>query len=203
MSKEEAAKEEALKKIFAEGVEASRAGKYDDAIAKFQEALKTTPDCFDCYNNIGFAYAEKKDYANAEAAFKKALELKPDYAQAYLGLANLYNAQRRFDEAKAASQQASMYAGTGEAGGASNADALYNQGIIMWNAGQIAEARKQFEQVVGMKPEHADAHYWLGMANLNEGRLPEATAEFETYLKLDPTGQHADEATKTLGLIKK
>ena len=34
---------------------ASRAGDYDAAIAKFNEAATLLPACFDCYYNIGYA----------------------------------------------------------------------------------------------------------------------------------------------------
>ena len=111
---------------------ASKAGKHDEAIAKFQEALKGRPDCYACQFNIG-------------------------------------------------------------AGGAS-AETLYNQGVILWNAGKIAEAKGQFEAAVKAKPDYADAHYRLGMAYLNEGKLPEAGAAFEKYVELAPNGQWAAEA---------
>ncbi len=106
VSKEEAAKNAALRKLFDEGVAASKAGQHDDAIAKFDEASKAVPNCFDCYYNIGFAHSQKKEYDKAEAAFKKALELKADYAEAYNGLATIYNAQRKFEEAAAAANKA-------------------------------------------------------------------------------------------------
>ena len=50
---------------------------FDDAITKFNEALKTNPQCSDCYYNIGVANAGKKDYDKAEEAYKKAIEVKP------------------------------------------------------------------------------------------------------------------------------
>src|SRR6185295_13716640 len=96
------------------------------------------PDCADCYYNIGFLQTQKKDYEKAEVAYKKAIELKADYGDAYNGLANVYNAQRKFDDAAAASTKAASIAGSAPgalAGG--NADALFNQGVILWNAGKI------------------------------------------------------------------
>ena len=61
---------------------------------------------------------------------------------------------------------------------------MYNQGVILWNAGKIGEAKKQFEAAVQANPNHAEAHYQLGMALVNEGNLAGAATEFETYLKL-------------------
>src|SRR5919206_494690 len=119
MSPEAAAKNAELKKVFEEGVTASRAGNHDEAIAKFTRAAELNPNCFDCYYNMAFSYAQKKELDKAEAAYKKAVEMKPDYAEAYSGLANIYNMQRKFDEAAAASAKATELSGAlGATGGA-------------------------------------------------------------------------------------
>jgi len=205
-SPEAAAKNAELKKTFEEGVAASRAGNHDAAIAAFQHAAELNTACYDCYYNIAFSESQKKDYDKAEAAYKKAIELKADYAEAYNGLANIYNAQRKFDLAAAASAKAMELSGSGAAAGAAgggNADAMFNQGVILWNAGKIADAKKQFEGAIAAKPDHAEAHYQLGMALVNEGNLAAAGTEFETYLKLAPTGPNAATAKSILGSLPK
>jgi tetratricopeptide (TPR) repeat protein len=202
--KEAAAKNAELKKAFDEGVAASRAGNYDEAIAKFKAAAELNPNCYDCYYNIAYSASQKKDYDAAEAAYKKAIEIKADYAEAYSGLANVYNATRKFDDAAKASAKAMELssAGAGAAGGG-NADAMFNQGVILWNGGKVAEAKKQFEAAIAAKPDHAEAHYQLGMALVNEGNLAGAATEFETYLKLAPEGPNAATAKGILATIKK
>jgi tetratricopeptide (TPR) repeat protein len=191
------AKAAELKKVFEEGVAASRTGNHDAAIAKFNEALVLAPTCFDCQYNIGVAHMAKKDEKAAEEAWKKAVEMKPDYAEALNALSTLYNNQKRFDEASAMSAKAASGGGTG------GADANFNQGIILWNQGKIAEAKVKFEETVKANPNHADAHYQLGMALLNEGKLPEAVAEFESYVKLAPDGQYATQAKGMIAQLKK
>jgi tetratricopeptide (TPR) repeat protein len=205
VSPEMAAKQAAMKKAFDEGVTASRAGNHDAAIAGFMAATELNPNCFDCYYNIAFSETQKKDYDKAEVAYKKAIELKADYAEAYSGLANVYNAQRKFDQAATASAKAMELSGSapGAAAGGGNADAMFNQGVILWNAGKIPEAKKQFEGAVAANPNHAESHYQLGMALVNEGNLAGAATEFETYLKLAPTGPNAATAKGILGSIKK
>jgi tetratricopeptide (TPR) repeat protein len=204
-SKEDLAKNAELAKVFDEGVAASKAGSSDEAIAKFTRTTELNPKCSDCFYNLGFAYAQKKDYDQAEAAYKKAIEIKPNYAEAYSGLANIYNAQHKFDEAGAASAKASELSSAGTAGGATggNVNAMYNQGIILWNGGKFADAKKQFETVVKADPNHADAHYWLAMALVNENNIPAAVPEFETYLKLAPDGPNAATAKAIIAQFKK
>jgi Flp pilus assembly protein TadD len=194
-----------LRGVFDEGVAASRAGNHDEAIVKFTAAIAVKADCHDCYYNIGFAHTQKKEYDKAEAAYKKAAEIKPDYAEAYNGLANVYNAQRKFDDAAAAGAKAAELAtALGAAGGASGgAEALFNQGVILWNAGKVAEAKKQFEGAIAANPGHAESHYQLGMALVNEGNLAGAATEFEKYLELAPAGPNAAQAKALVAQLKK
>ncbi len=194
----DAGKAAELKKIFEEGVTASRAGQHDAAIEKFTAALAISPACFDCQFNIGVALMAKKDEKGAEEAWKKALEMKPDYAEPLNALSTLYNNQKRFDEAAAMSAKAA-----GAGGGAGSADATFNQGIILWNQGKIAEAKVKFEETIKMNASHAEAHYQLGMALLNEGKLPDAVTAFETYVKLAPDGQYATQAKGMIAQLKK
>lgn len=185
-----------LRKAFDAGVTASRNKDYDSAIASFQAALALQPACHECYYNIGYALLQKKDDTQAEEQWKKGLEIKPDHAETLTALATLYNNQKRFDEAAAVSAKVTASSPGG------SADALYNQGIILWNAGKIAEAKVKFEETVAADPSHADGRYQLGMALLNEGKMPEAVASFEKYLQLAPTGQFAAQAKAMLSQLK-
>jgi tetratricopeptide (TPR) repeat protein len=204
-TKEAQEKNAQLKKVFDEGVALSSAGKHDEAIGKFNEGIALSATCYDCYNNIGYSYAQLKNWDKAEAAYKKSAEIKPDDATAHSGLATVYNAERKFDlaaeeGAKATQLSSSLSAG---GGGAGSADAQYNQGVILWNAGKIADAKKAFEAAVAANPNHAEAHYQLGMALVNEGNMAGAATEFETYLKLSPTGPNAATAKSLVDQLKK
>lgn len=172
-------------------VDAMRAGRDDEAIQKFNEILAKQPGCSDCHYNLGVAYSKKAQYPQAEASFQKAIELAPDSGDAYTGLANVYNAQKKFDLAQQASAKASELSAAG--GGGGGAEGLYNQGVILWNAGKYAEAKTQFEAAVKVDPNMAMAQYQLGMANLNLGQIPQARQAFEAYLKADANGPKAGE----------
>lgn len=184
-------------------VAALQAGDNDGAIAKFNELLVTLPTCGDCYYNLGVAYANKQQYDQSEAAYKKAIEIKPDNADAYSGLANIYNAQKKFDLAVEASKKAAEIGGAAGGAAGGNAEALYNQGVTLWNAQKYADAKVQFEAALKANPNLALAHYQLGMANLNLGALPEAVSAFENYLKVDPNGPKAAEVKGFVATLKK
>jgi tetratricopeptide (TPR) repeat protein len=206
LTPEQIKQQEAYTEAIGAANAAMTAGDPDTAIAKLNEAIAVRADCAGCYNGIGLAYSQKKEYDKAEAALKKAIEIKPDYGEAYNTLATVYNAQKRFDEAAKASEEAARLSASGAggaAGGGGGGEALYNQGVILWNAQKVDEAKKIFEQVLAANPAHADAHYMLGMADLNKGNTAEAAAHMEEYLKLSPDGAHAGEAKSVVAAFKK
>jgi tetratricopeptide (TPR) repeat protein len=204
----EGASKEALAKLQASAtaaVAAMKAGNYDEAIAKYNDVIAVAPTCAECYYNIGASYANKKDYAQAEAAFKKTIELKPDSADAYTALAGLYNTQKKFDLAAEASKKAVELSGAGGAsagGGGGGAEASYNQGVIMFNAGKFAEAKTLFEAATKADPSMAIAQYQLGMTALNLGAIPEAITALEAYLKIEPNGPKAAEVKAALPALQ-
>lgn len=204
MSKEERAKAEAkvagIRAAYSEGAALSNSGKHDEAIAKFNEVLKDVPKCPECYIGIGASSAAKKDYAGAEAAYKKAIELDPATIDAYNGLATIYNDQKKFTEAQAMSAEAMKRSSAGGTSG--GAEAMYNAGVISWNANDFAKAQEQFAAAVAANPNHAESHFMLGQVNLNLGKLPEAAKEFETYVKLAPTGPNAKDAASKVEMLK-
>ena len=192
---------DAAEAAFGEALEAIRGGHLDQAIELFNAALVDSPECADCHRNLGIIYTQMEDYDRAEAAFRQALVLQPENAASYDGLADIYNSQRRFDDAAEASAEAARLSG-GTAVGGGDATAVFDQGLIFWNAGRINDARQQFERTLELDPDHGESHYWLGMANLNGGQLPEAAAELEIYLDREPNGRFAEQAAGVLTQIQ-
>jgi len=81
------------------------------------------------------------------------------------------------------------------------ADAHYNLGASLGQAGRMPEAIVQLEAALQLKPDYAEAHNSLGSALANiPGRMPEAMGHFEMALRLKP--DYA-EARNNLGLALK
>jgi tetratricopeptide (TPR) repeat protein len=191
LTREQIQAQEERQGLAQSALEAMREGRDAEAILMFGEILVDSPTCSDCHYNLAVAHSKLGQYAEAEASFQTAIALAPDSGTAYTGLANVYNAQKKFDLAQQASAKAAEL--TAASGGGSSAEALYNQGVIAWNAGNFAEAKEQFDLAVAADPALAMGHYQLGMANLNLGQIPEARQAFETYLEVDPGGEKAAE----------
>src|SRR2546422_10709097 len=191
--------QKAIQEAAGAAIDALRAGRDDEAIAKLNDVVGKLPTCSDCYYNLGLAYTHKQQWPEAEAALKKSIELKPTNPDPYNGLANVYNAQKRFDEALAMNQKATELAGsTAGAGGAGNAEAIYNQGVVLFNAGKYADAKVQFENATKADANNSNAFYQLGMTDLNLGQIPEAVSALETVLKLAP---HDPKAAQVQGSL--
>ena len=150
--------QKAVQEAAASAIDALRAGRDDEAIAKLNDVVGKLPTCSDCYYNLGLAYTHKQQWPEAEAALKKSIELKPTNPDPYNGLANVYNAQKKFDDALAMNQKATELSGsTAGAGGGGNAEAIYNQGVVLFNAGKYADAKTQFEAATKADPNNANA----------------------------------------------
>ena len=214
---------EALRAIAMAAVEAQKAGKHEEAAAKFTELVGKVPNCSDCYIQLGVTYYELQKYDEAVDAFKKSIAARPS-VEAWTALARIYNNQKKLELAADAAKNASDLAnkppdpppGTAPAGGSGAAstapkvitsgaasETLYNQGVILWNAGKYAEAKTQFEAAVKANPSNPEALYQLGMANLNLGQIPAARSAFETYLKVAPNGPKAGELKTYLTQLPK
>jgi tetratricopeptide (TPR) repeat protein len=200
-SEEANKKAAALRASFDEAVALSQAGKTEEAIAKFNEVATEAPSCATCFANIGSIHLKASKYDEAEAAYKKALEVDPNLVAAKTGLMNVYNAQRKFDLAEKMAAEVAASSG-GAAGGGGNPDALYNQGVVQWNANKFQEAQQAFEGAIKADPNHAESHFMLGKVFINLGKLAEAATEFETYLKLAPDGPNAKEAQTNFDALK-
>jgi len=194
--------QKALQEAAGSAIDALRAGRDDEAIQKLNEVIVKLPTCSDCYYNLGIAYTHKQQWPEAEAALKKSVELKPTNPDPYNGLANVYNAQKRFDEALAMNSKATELSGTTGGAGGGNAESMYNQGVVLFNAGKYADAKVQFDAATKADPNNANAFYQLGMTALNLGQIPDAVAALQTFLKLAPSDPKAAQVQSSLPALQ-
>jgi tetratricopeptide (TPR) repeat protein len=177
---------------------------YADAIAKLTEITTRRDGCGRCFVRMGEIELLRNDEKAAEAAFVKAIELDPANPDPYSQLASMYNGMRRFEEAAKMGAKAAELMGSL---GSTDPVAVYNQGVIFWNAGNVEAATTEFAKAVKLDPKRANAQYFLGMttyvlASSGKGALIDAKAPLQEYLKLAPTGEYAANAKEFLASIK-
>ncbi len=82
------------------------AGRLDEAIAEYQEALRQRPAFAEALNNLGLALQSRGDVDGAIEEYEKALALKPAYAEAMGNLGGAYKDRAELDKALACFRRA-------------------------------------------------------------------------------------------------
>jgi tetratricopeptide (TPR) repeat protein len=74
-------------------------GKYDEAIAHYNEALRIRPNFAEPHYNLGTALARQGKLKEAISHYTEALRIEPGYAEACNNLGEVLRQQERYDEA--------------------------------------------------------------------------------------------------------
>lgn len=187
----------ALREKFAEALDLSDAGELDEAEALYKEILEAQPDMAEAYQNLGYLYMQKEDWAAAQSVYEKALELRPGSSEITTALAVVY--QRSGQD-----ERATELIARAAAENPLDAVAQFNRGGLLLNSGDTAAAIQSFEAALAADPEMAEAHYYLGTVLVGEGRTPEAIDHLEKYLSMNPDQEeHVATAEGLLQALKK
>jgi len=171
------------------------AGKYEEAIARLNEAIVQLPD-----NALPFFYrglACERAGKNEEALqdYQKAIELKADFILPYSRSGMIWARKGDYEKAGEFYRKALDC-------GDQDPTTLYNIGVCLTNLGKKDEARPVFEQLLTKDPEYADAYYELGILCLSSGETAKAKELLEIFVAKDPENKKAalaKEILKSLG----
>src|SRR4029078_7221731 len=75
---------------------------YEKALKDFKNAASNSPDMYQAYNGMGFAYRKTGDYLKSLEMYDKALQLKPGFPDAIEYRGEAYLGLNRIDDAKKA-----------------------------------------------------------------------------------------------------
>ena len=167
----------------------TQAGKFDEALAAYNELLAKNPSIPEIQYNLGYIYRQKKDWPAAEAAYKKALELRPGYSEANAGLLGIDQESGQADKAAALGAAA-----------ATDPKVQFGIAVAALNAGKSEEARAAFQKVAAADPGNVEVNYYLGTLEVGQNKIPEAIAHLEKYLSLNPT--NAQNVATAKGLLQ-
>lgn len=129
---------EALNRL---GIVLDRLGRFKQADAAFNRAIKAAPKDAYIYNNLAFSYIMQLRYAEAEETLRQALSLQPDFPRARINLAMCLAQQERFDEALAQFHTV-----------LSAEDAYYNMGLMYQSKRKPVEAARSFQAALELNP---------------------------------------------------
>lgn len=132
------------------GITLNKLGRHHEATNEFLRAVELRPEEAYLHNNLGFSLYLEGNYTEALTELEKALQLTPDFARARMNYALVLAKLGRYDEAF------TQLAQVGD-----EADACFNMGMLLSDAGKYAEAAKYLERAVELRPTFAAARIQL------------------------------------------
>jgi tetratricopeptide (TPR) repeat protein len=155
------------------------AGRFDLALAEFDQAITLKPDYAEAHNNRGIVLANLGRMDEALAAFDRAIAAKPDYAEAYSNRGLILSEIERFNEALASFDRALALR-------PNDARVYSNRGTALQGLKRFDEALASFETAITLQPDYAQAHYNCGLLLHDLNRLDESLAQFDKAIALVP-----------------
>lgn len=157
----------------------ARAGRLEEALTSYRQALVLQPDFAEAHRNLGCALLECGEAREAAAHCQRATELKPRYADAHASLGDALLASGSAAEAAASFRRALDI-------DPQSAETHNQLGLALLELGSSHEAIASFRHAVSIEPALAEAHNNLGNALRGLGELHEAAAAYHRALAARP-----------------
>ena len=160
-------------------------GRYDEAVAAYEEVISETPEWWEAHANLGICHARNGRMERAEAAFRRGLEDCPGSPEIRDELAAHLLAQGGdLQEALKLSEEAVAL-------GRDEIRHLITLGEVKLALEDDAGAAEAYRAVLALDPENPDAHLELGILHERRGEATEAEGHFIESLKADPGNPRA------------
>lgn len=158
---------------------AKAAGRLEEAIGRYETALRLKPDYVEARYNLGSALLLHGRTDEGIARLQEALQLSPDYEDARLNLALALARAGRGSEAIPHFERLLPVR-------PQDAGLRYNLGNALMETNRPAEALVRYEEALRIEPNHAPAHNNLGNALVQLDRAAEAEPHFEAAIRAQP-----------------
>ncbi len=160
-------------------------GKFQEALAMFQEMVEKNPNVKVLNWNIGNCYFQMGQYNKALEHYMMAEADFPDKTQFWMQVGNTYMMLKNFEKAEEAFNKIGIDK-------IEDPVALYNLGEVLM-AKNLQMAIQALERAVQLKPDFVDALYLLGTAYVGNNQIDKAIQTFQAYLQYDSESQRAQE----------
>jgi len=189
-----------LQQTLTAGDEAMKAGKYEEALAKYQQVQAEAPPEIQGGVWAGIARAHQKlnNEPQMVEAYQKAIALGQKKSQYAQELADYYFSKDKNQEGVQALSQ--VY----KQGTEPLDQALYATGAAYMKKNKKPQAHALFEETLKTNPEHPEAHYELGMIYFYDQKDPvKAKAALTKYTQIGKDSAHLESAKAVLIVIEK
>jgi protein O-mannosyl-transferase len=168
------------------GIAFSNAGKKEEAIEHYREAIRIKPAYENAHFNLGNLFSAQSRTDEAIICYQEALKLRPNYAKAHNNLAALLISKKMFKEAIDHYQEALKADPT-------NSLTHYNLGVAWMSIDHFEDAIGQFQDAVRINPRFVQAHNAWGIALARSGKTVEAIDHFRQALRIKPDFREASD----------
>ena len=160
------------------GITLNKLGRNAEASEQFRQAIACQPELAHLHNNLGFSLYLEGLYAEAVAPLDQALALRPDFSRAHMNRALALAKLGRFDETFSELTLA-----------CDEADAYFNMGMLLSEAGRYADAAHYLENALTLSPKFDAARQQLR-------EVSRLAAEFEAWQATQITAETPTESTE-------
>lgn len=174
---------------------AFREGRLEDALAKFEEALRGNPDDAYALNNAGQALVRLERADEAVPLLERAAQGAPGSWEVRFNLARALGEAGRWADAAAEYRRAAELWPDG-------VPITYNLARALEKAGDVPAAIEQYRRAVALMPDEAPFHLSLAQACERAGRTDEATQAYGQYLARLPEGEEASKVKRHLAALQ-
>jgi len=161
------------------GVALAAEGRFEEATARYHEALRLKPDYAAARVNLGTVLQAQGNLQEAIDHYFEALKFKPNYALAHYNLGGAFRSLGQLDEAIVHYQRVVELSG-------GSAATHNNFGEVLQAGGRLDEAQAQYRLALEFDPDSALAHYNLAVSLRSRERLAEAIHHYRRALQAAP-----------------
>lgn len=166
-------------------------GRFDDAIATYQQICEIRPDHINALNDWGAALRAQGKVEEAIVQLFAALEVDPNFVASHLNLGVAFMDLGRWQEAQACYEKALEIDPT-------YAPAHHNLGNVLLDTRQVDKAIEHYQKAIESSPGYLMAYLSLGVAYGKLEKTVESMAAYQKALQINP---NYPEALLNLGSI--
>lgn len=167
------------KQWIEEGNSHSSAGRYEEAIGAYSQAINLEPRNIGAYFQRGCAYHQLGLYQRAASEFDQVIALDPVNARAYYRKGLAYYKLRLY-------QRAISNFDLTIALNPNDVEAYDKCGSAYFHLEQYPRAINEFDQALALDPRNVTVYYKRGFASLQIGLYQQAVNDFDRVIALDP-----------------
>ena len=165
-----------------------KAGRPDQAIVYYKQAVKANPDDLDLRLELAAALLANEQEVAARNELNRILKLDPQHLEARVRLAELQQMRGEFYLAEQSLRAVLAQDPNFAAARRSLVELLRDRGHDLSNAEREADARQAYAEALSMAPNDIDLLTSLGFVELLLSRAADARAHFETALARNEPG---------------